>query len=169
MNQLRKYLTTVTFEPSESPRLRVDPATRFGHIVGPDGKPERIDSKFSLVTVPTFDWQAAHVDEDEPIALVLQEAAMQTPLKLPTPKILDASFWIKNNRHVKAFLIHPSLHGKFFIPIGVPVIKSEALEPDRLTCLGPAQFAGYYVCQGHRRGVLAHDKKGLRSLQFASV
>ena len=110
-----------------------------------------------------------HVDEDDPIALVLQEAAMQMPLKLPNPKSIDKTFWIKNNRHVKAFLMHPSLHGKFFIPVGVPIFKSDVLAPDRLTCLGPAQFAGYYVCYGHRRGVLAHDKKGLRSLQFTSV
>jgi len=169
MNKLKQYLTLATFEPMETPFLHVDPATRFGYVADAEGNPQRIDSKHTRVAVPTYDWQVEGVDEDEPIAKVLQEAAMQSPLKLPNPSTIGRDFWVRNNRHTKVLLIHPSLYGKFLVAAGISIFKSDLLEPDRITCLGNAQFAGYYIKHGNRRGVLAHDKKGLRSFQFGSV
>ena len=169
MNKLKQYLTLARFQPQEHTRLRVDPSTRFGYVADEAGKPLRVDSRNMALVVPVYDWQVMKIDEDDPIALVLQEAAMQSPLKLPSLKTITRDFWVKNNTHVKAFLFYPSLHGKFYMPAGVPIYKSEILAPDRITCLGPAPFAGYYLQQGHSRGVLAHDKKGLRSLQVPPV
>jgi hypothetical protein len=136
-------------------------------VLGPDLEPLRVDSNFNIVDVPTYDLTAMGKDDDEVMSKVLAAAASQNPLKLAEPGQVDLFFWVKNNRHVKSILIHPSLVGKVRIPVGVPVYKSEALPKDQMTCLGPPSFAGFYVEHGHRRGILAHDKKGLLAVQFS--
>lgn len=167
MNVIKNYLTTHSPPAGTPPYLSVEPSTRYGWVIGPDGEPHRIDSNFNRVVVPTYDLSAARIDEDELIAKVLATAACQAPLKVAQPAQVDKTFWIKTNRHMKLFLFHPELRGKFFLPVGVPTYLSEVLPRNQITCLGPAAFAGYYVRQNHRRGVLAHDKKGLLGIQFS--
>lgn len=169
MNILKNFLTRYTAPPNEPPRIAVEPGTRFGWVIGKDGEPLRVDSNYTRVVVPVYDFSAAGIDEDEPMAKVLVEASRQAPLKLALPKQVDPMFWIKNNRHMKLFIFHPDLLGQLFLPVGVPTFKSAQLPRNQVTCLGPAASAGYYVQHGHERGILAHDKKGLLGIQFSML
>lgn len=165
MNFFKQILTVARFAETETPYLHVETSTRWGYIADSEGRAQRVDSNHRRVIVPTYDWMAQKVDEDEVIGRVAAEAAKVVPLRVTFP--VDANFWIKNRRHLKGFAFHPNLAGQFFVPVGVPCFKHESLPVNQLTCFGVGAFTGYYVEHGqYKRGVLFHDKKGLLSLMF---
>lgn len=170
---LRDFLTPITFGQGERVAVTVDPATRFGFVAEQDPSnpsklvPVRIDSNFSKAIVPVFDLAALKIDEDEAILRVLFEAGAASPLTMPSPKAMDQAFWVKNRTHREGILLNPK--SKVFLPVGIRAYRSELVDPMRVLLLGRAQHVGYYVQQGHRRGVLAHDKKGLLLVTFNHI
>lgn len=159
---LSAFLTPKSFPLGETIFLDVDPATQFAHMGTGEGEVERVSSR-GRVAVPVFDWRGWGLNEDAIIVKVLVAAASANPLKISSARDLSLSFWAKTPG-VRALLTHPSNRGKFEPP--VEVIVSEHVPADRVIVLKAATMAGYYVKQAARRNVLAHNKRGLLSVEF---
>ncbi len=164
---LSDFLRHMSFQPGERTFCKVDAATRYGIVATEKEGPLRIDSEFRSVVVPVHDWTAR--DEDEEIAIVLVEAGMQSPLQLPSPAAVDGAFWIKHARGCCALLVHPDTAPKCQFPEGPTIFRLESIPKNRLLILGVPDLVGMYVKQGDRRGVIAHDKKGILSVHFYTV
>lgn len=162
---LSDFLTPLEYNPGEQTLVAVDPATRFVIMATQNG-PERMDSSFRKVAVPTFDWSAKGVDEDDEIARVLVEASSMNPLKIPTPAALNETFWA-GQRGVQAMLCNANLLGKFPIPDGPEVLTSDHVAANQLILIGSG--AGFYVRQGQRRGVVSNRSAALLQVQFYVV
>lgn len=163
---LSTLLTPVVFDPSETPLVAVDAATRFA-IVAAENGPERVDSAYRKILVPMHDWQVKGVNEDEEIVRTLTEASAMNPLKMPSPAAVDPTFWVKN-RGWRAIFYNRAIRGKFFIPDGILSLMTPNVPADRLVLVGPAAMAGFYVKQGARRGVLSNCARGLLQVQFGA-
>lgn len=164
---LSRFLTTASFDLSKTTTLTVDPATQFGFVGTESGGVERVRGTPQII-VPVYDWQAAGVTEDDVFANVLVEAAQANPLKVASPSDLRGPFW-SQLRGIRALLINPALMGKFVIPLNFEVLKFEGVPENCAVVLKAADQAGYYIKQGHRRNILAHNKRGLVALQFYTV
>lgn len=165
--RLSRYLATVEFDLNKTTTLKVDPATQFGFVGTSDGGVERVRGTPQVI-VPVYDWQATGVSEEEVLAKVLVEAAETTPLKVTSPAELVGAFWSRL-RGIKALLINPALMGKFMIPTHFDVLRIGAVPENRAVVLRTPDLVGYYIKQGHRRNILAHNKWGLTALQFYTV
>lgn len=167
---LRDFLMGVEFKENETPSVKVDPATRFVFVSNlmelREFGPQRVDSAYSKVIVPVFDWARMKVNEDEEIIKVLFEAGNASPLNLPSPSSIDQAYWVRNT-HKGGLIVNPKL--RFFVPLGLKVFRSEFAPEDSILLLGQPMNVGYYVQQGHRRGVCAHDKKGLLRVRFLNA
>ena len=162
---LADHLTPVTIESGQQPLVAVDPATRFVIIATKDG-PERVDSGFRRVLVPTFDWQAMGVHEDDEIARLLVEASMVSPMKVANPAAVNDTFWVKH-RGWQAMLFNEALMGKILIPEDVPAYSTPLVAPNQLILIKSG--AGFYVKHGDRRGLVSNRAQCLLQLQFYAV
>ena len=164
---LSKYLTPAVFDLNKDVFVKIHVGTHFGYTATAAGEPERVKGMPHVLITP-HDWQAGHVNEDTAIVKVMSAAADANPLKLGGPAKVQGAFWGKF-RGLQAVLMHPSMQGKFRVPLGPEVVKHEAMPEDRFVVIGTKMEAGIWVQQGFRRNVVAHNKRGLTSVQFYSV
>lgn len=162
--KIAPFLTTKFYPPGERVYASMDPATQFGQISNAAGEPERVHA-VGRVIVPVHDWSAWKIEEDVLMAKVMVIASQANPLKVASVANLDQPFW-SAQRGVRAFLINPSLKGKFRMPLGLTVIESEEVPVKSLILIGPPALAGYYIKQGARRNILCHNKRGLTCIQL---
>jgi len=153
------FLTPTEHPLGEAIYLNIDPATRFGYMGTGEGNIKRVMSQ-GRVLVPVFDWTGWGLDEEAILARILVEAATASPLKTPSLGRIDAAFWARNPG-ARVVLSHPDNVG-FTAP--VEVIASPEVPLDRIIVV--RSLAGYYVMQAARRNILAHNKRGLLSVEF---
>ena len=159
---IKRFLTPKEFSLGEDIFLPMDPATQFGYLGTGEGGVDRISSR-GRVLVPVYDWRGWGLDEEAILIKVLVQAATASPLKVARIENINQAFWAKTPG-IRVVISNPSNVGSFSAP--VEVLSSVEVPGDRLIILKGSPMTGYYVKQAARRNILAHNKRGLLSVEF---
>lgn len=165
LRTLSEALVLKTFTETESPFVSLNPSTKFGFVGDAEGQAVRVVGP--RVYVPVTDYRKEGIDEHGVIARVLVEMGASNPMNVPNADALKAEtgFWQKIP-NPRAILVNPKSFGSYFQP-GIQTFQLDAVPEGRLIVLRPANMVGYWVMQGHARGVVAHCKEGVLSVRFA--